>query len=242
MTALPSFYNFNDNRIRVAMIDSNPWFVATDVCNALGMSVYGGTSQWTRTVSDADKTNITKTQHPEIFSGSRAGSLTVLSEAGLYKLVMRSDKPEARAFQDWVTRDVLPAIRKDGAYVMGEEKVATGELSEEEFILKAVSILQAKVERLKEENKAQAKVIDQHLRFVTVDEFRSLNHLYLTHGEKIALGKAAVRHCDKHGLKVRKQQRTINRNSIYEREVTIREYPWDALVAASRSVGLPVSA
>ncbi len=43
-----------------------------------------------------------------------------VSESGLYKLIMRSDKPAARAFQDWVTRDVLPAIRKDGGYIMGE--------------------------------------------------------------------------------------------------------------------------
>ncbi|WP_417702493.1 Bro-N domain-containing protein [Pseudophaeobacter sp.] len=50
-------------------------------------------------------------------------------ERGLYKLVMHSDKPEAKAFQDWVTREVLPAIRKDGAYVMGEEKVRSGDLS-----------------------------------------------------------------------------------------------------------------
>ncbi|MGF7173554.1 BRO-N domain-containing protein [Azospirillum doebereinerae] len=41
-------------------------------------------------------------------------SLYTITESGLYKLVMRSDKPEARKFQDWVTRDVLPAIRKDG--------------------------------------------------------------------------------------------------------------------------------
>jgi phage regulator Rha-like protein len=44
----------------------------------------------------------------------------IVSESGLYKVLMRSDKPEAKAFQDWVTRDVLPAIRKDGAYVMGD--------------------------------------------------------------------------------------------------------------------------
>jgi prophage antirepressor-like protein len=49
--------------------------------------------------------------------GSRR--LVVISESGLYKLVMRSNKPEARKFQDWVTRDVLPAIRKDGGYIMG---------------------------------------------------------------------------------------------------------------------------
>lgn len=51
---------------------------------------------------------------------------------------MRSNKPEARAFQDWVTKVVLPAIRKDGAYVMGEEKVVTGEMTEDELVLKAI--------------------------------------------------------------------------------------------------------
>ncbi len=47
--------------------------------------------------------------------------LTLLSESGLYKIIMRSDKPIARPFQDWVAREDLPAIRKDGAYIMGEE-------------------------------------------------------------------------------------------------------------------------
>jgi prophage antirepressor-like protein len=56
--------------------------------------------------------------------------MVLVSEAGLYKLVMRSDKPEAKAFQDWVTGTVLPGIRKDGGYIKGEEKVATGDRSE----------------------------------------------------------------------------------------------------------------
>lgn len=46
------------------------------------------------------------------------GVITTISESGLYKLILRSDKPEAKAFQDWVTKVVLPAIRKDGGYVM----------------------------------------------------------------------------------------------------------------------------
>ena len=58
--------------------------------------------------------------------GFRGFGVLVLNESGLYKLVMRSNKPEAKAFQDWVTRVVLPDIRKDGAYLLGEEKVATG--------------------------------------------------------------------------------------------------------------------
>jgi len=45
----------------------------------------------------------------------------LITEAGLYRLIMRSDKPEARKFQDWVTREVLPAIRKTGGYLLNEE-------------------------------------------------------------------------------------------------------------------------
>lgn len=56
----------------------------------------------------------------------RAGRpMPVISESGLFKLTMRSDKLAAKRFQNWVTRTVLPAIRKDGMYVLGEEKVAT---------------------------------------------------------------------------------------------------------------------
>jgi prophage antirepressor-like protein len=58
-----------------------------------------------------------------------------ISESGFYKLIGRSDKPVARAFQDWVTREVLPAIEKDGGYIMGEEKVATGEMDDEDVAM-----------------------------------------------------------------------------------------------------------
>jgi prophage antirepressor-like protein len=51
----------------------------------------------------------------------------LISASGHYKLIMCSDKPEARKFQDWVTREVLPPIRKDGIYVAAEEKAKTGE-------------------------------------------------------------------------------------------------------------------
>lgn len=81
----------------------------------------------------------------------------IVSESGLYKLVMWSDKPQASPFQDWVTGTVMPAIRKDGGYIMGEEEVVSGELSEDEFVLKAMSILHGKVERLKLESVKQAQ-------------------------------------------------------------------------------------
>lgn len=60
-----------------------------------------------------------------------------ISESGLYKLIMCSNKPEAKTFQDWVTKIVIPSVRKDGGYIMGEEKVTTGEMTEDELILGA---------------------------------------------------------------------------------------------------------
>ena len=70
-------------------------------------------------------------EYRALFAGQyKVPSMTLISESGLYKLIMRSDKPQAKPFQDWVTKVVLPAIRKDGGYIAGEEKVATGEISD----------------------------------------------------------------------------------------------------------------
>ncbi|MET4634919.1 BRO-N domain-containing protein [Kaistia defluvii] len=83
---------------------------------------------------------------PELFPGSVARAV-LITESGLYKLVMRSDKPKAKEFQNWVTQVVLPSIRKDGGYVMGEEKLATGEMTEDQFILTAMRMMEDKVAR-----------------------------------------------------------------------------------------------
>ncbi|MCZ8181040.1 MAG: BRO family protein [Rhizobium sp.] len=104
-------------------IDGNPWFVAADVCEALGMDLSAGTSRWVAGVEGADKMRCKRSDLPQLFCGSRAPTINLLSEAGQYKMVMRSNKPDAEAFQDWIARDVLPAIRKDGMYVKGEEKI-----------------------------------------------------------------------------------------------------------------------
>lgn len=133
--------------IRVVEIDGNPWFVADDARKALGLTRFGGMYDHL----NADERRLCGRAALNLGKGRGA---YLISESGLYKLIMRSDKPQARAFQDWVTREVLPTIRKDGAYIMGEEKVRTGEMSEDEFILKAMTILQSKVERLTAERDA----------------------------------------------------------------------------------------
>ncbi len=130
--------------LRALSIDNEPWFVAKDICDALGLS---NPSNSLKGLDNSEK-------HTSAVGFGRGRRPLLINESGLYKLIMRSDKPEAQSFQKWVTQAVLPAIRKDGMYVKGEEKVLTGEMSMEEMTLKVLEGLQSKVSRLAAEKDA----------------------------------------------------------------------------------------
>lgn len=115
-----SLFNLNGHDVRVVELDGEPWFVGSDILYVL----YGrsdGISRVYDVVRHSEKRKV-KRAHLGMKPGRDA---VLLSESGLYKLVMRSDKPEARKFQDWVTREVLPSIRKHGGYVLRQENGAT---------------------------------------------------------------------------------------------------------------------
>jgi prophage antirepressor-like protein len=123
-SALTTF-DFNSNAIRVVTLDGAPGFVAADVCDVLGINRSAGRWQGLRALA-ADERVVVNRSTPHLAGGSAEGlfgyrqpSASLISESGLYKLVLRSDKPQAKPFQDWVTRVVLPAIRKDGGYMLG---------------------------------------------------------------------------------------------------------------------------
>ncbi|MCE1237989.1 MAG: hypothetical protein LWW93_16695 [Hyphomicrobiales bacterium] len=82
-----------------------------DVCRALSMDVSGGSTRYLMNLNQDEVARHRPTDGPK---GGRPNA--IITESGLYKLIMRSDKPQARPFQDWVTREVLPSIRKTGAY------------------------------------------------------------------------------------------------------------------------------
>jgi len=121
-------FGFNGMNLRTIDLDGQPWFVAADACRILGLSMYAGTQQHlSRLVSD-ERRVVRRTGGSTPTDETRGGLVwnrgeyvaTLISESGLYKLIMRSDKPDARAFQDWVTREVLPSIRKSGSYALAE--------------------------------------------------------------------------------------------------------------------------
>ncbi|QMV63051.1 BRO family protein [Pseudomonas berkeleyensis] len=140
-------FSFGLMDLRVIEQDGQPWFVLKDVCDALGLrpTPSNGSYQghYKRLAKDELSLAVVR-----LAPSNQTIRYKLVNESGLYKFVIRSDKPQAKAFQDWVTRVVLPAIRKDGAYVLGEEKVVTGEISEDELILRAMQAQQKKVERL----------------------------------------------------------------------------------------------
>lgn len=114
----PQCFNFGSHQIRVVVHGGEPWFMGSDVCKALGLRLYP--SQYTQRLSSDEKqvlylSHVLNTRLSQLFD-NKVPSVTLISESGLYKLVMRSDKPEAKRFQDWVTREVLPTIRKRGSY------------------------------------------------------------------------------------------------------------------------------
>lgn len=102
-------FDFEGNQVRTLEIENEPWFVGKDVAEILG---YSDTNQAIRKrVDDEDK--LTRR-----FDGSgQKRNMTIINESGLYSLILSSKMPNAKKFKHWVTSEVLPAIRKHGAYM-----------------------------------------------------------------------------------------------------------------------------
>lgn len=103
------FQNAEFGEIRVINQNGEPWFVAKDICDSLGLS------QVSRAVSSLDNDEKNTLTISKGIKGNP--NKVVISESGFYKLSMKSRKPEAKKFQRWVTHEVLPSIRKHGGYL-----------------------------------------------------------------------------------------------------------------------------
>lgn len=104
-------FNYNGSEVRTIQKDGEPWWVLKDVCGILGISKYRDTASRL----DEDERGSVRVDTP---GGEQ--EMTVVNESGLYNVILRSDKPEAKPFRKWVTSEVLPSIRKHGAYMTPE--------------------------------------------------------------------------------------------------------------------------
>ena len=127
------FENSGLGSVRVVMHNGEPWFVAKDVCDCLELT---NTAQ-TISYLDDDEKGVTTNYTP----GGKQ-EMSMISEAGLYSLILRSRKPEAKAFKRWVTHDILPSIRKTGSY-SAPSAPAKAEISVQSEVECALLILKA---------------------------------------------------------------------------------------------------
>ncbi len=108
-------FKFEKIAVRVEMIGDEPWFVAKDVCDALGLG------NITKAVSSLDDDELTLLK---VRTGGQDREMNVINESGLYSLILRSNKPQAKKFKKWVTSEVLPSIRRHGHYnVVSETQI-----------------------------------------------------------------------------------------------------------------------
>lgn len=135
MNELKIFQNSEFGEIRTITKNNEPWFVAIDVCNALDLK------NPTVSVGRLDEDEVTKFN-----LGGLSGESNIVSEYGLYNLILASRKKEAKKFKRWITHEVIPTIRKHGAYMSSE--VIEKTLSDPDYLIRlATNLKEEKAKR-----------------------------------------------------------------------------------------------
>lgn len=97
-------FNFEQNEVRTLQINNQPYFVLADVCRVLEIK------------NPTDVSKRLDNDERARFNLGRQGKATIINESGLYAVILRSDKPQAKQFRKWITSEVLPTLRKTGTY------------------------------------------------------------------------------------------------------------------------------
>ncbi|MCR8687331.1 BRO family protein [Lactococcus petauri] len=141
-------FNFNNLQVRTVLIKNEPWFVAKDVADILGYQ--NGSRDVNRHVDEEDLQNYTDK------SSGQGRRIKIINESGLYALIIGSKKKDARKFKRWITHEVLPTIRKHGAY-MTDTKLEEALLNPDTLINLATQLKQER------EEKAQLRALNSTL-------------------------------------------------------------------------------
>lgn len=125
-----------------------PWFVAKDVCDILGIA----TNHLREEGRGLDSDEVASLPNWE----GKGSAPLIINEPGLYKLIMRSRKPEAKAFQRWVTHEVLPSIRKHGGYMLGQER-----MTPEQMLAASMRWLESRIREQEETIASQSAQLEE---------------------------------------------------------------------------------
>ena len=133
MNDLKIYENKEFGEIRTVNIDGEPWFVGVDIATALGYS--NTRDAIAKHIDNEDKATVA------IHDGRQKRNITAINESGLYSLILSSELPSAKAFKRWVTSEVLPSIRKNGGYIVGQDT-----MTDDELMARALQVAQNKIQ------------------------------------------------------------------------------------------------
>jgi prophage antirepressor-like protein len=152
-------FDFEDWKVRIVEKDGQPWWVAKDVCDVLGLT---NPTEAIKPLDDDEKMGLRNSEVAPLL-GLEANitlypqGLNVISESGLYTLITRSNKPEARRFRKWVTSEVLPSVHRHGGYLTGRKIEEV--LSDPDTLIRLARNLKAEREKRRA---LEAKVDEDH--------------------------------------------------------------------------------
>ena len=144
-----TIFKYHGKEVRTIQKDGEPWWVLKDVCEVLGLS---SPHKVFERLDDDEKG---RNQIPTL-GGEQ--EMTVVNESGLYNVILRSDKPEAKPFRKWVTSEVLPSIRKNGGYIANQENLTPEQIVANALIV-AQNIISQKDKQI-EQMKPKAEFFD----------------------------------------------------------------------------------
>jgi prophage antirepressor-like protein len=179
-------FNFNNDEVQVVINDKNePMFVATDICAALGLT---NTTEALRSLDEDEKLP------SELLRAGRLRNVNMITESGLYSLVLRSNKPQAKVFKKWITSEVLPSIRRHGMYA--NKQTVEEMLENPDILIQTLQTLKKEREE-KERLLIQNELQDKQLKISApkveyYDEVLQSNSTYNTNQIAKELGMSAV--------------------------------------------------
>lgn len=145
---------YGGEQLRTVQREDGLWWVLRDVCRVLNI----GNVTDTKKRLDPDEVDLTDL----IDSMGRVQATTIINEPGLYSVILRSDKPEAKEFKHWVTHEVLPSIRRTGGYIAGQKELSPDELMAKALLVaqKTLADREAQISNLTVQNQIMAPKAD----------------------------------------------------------------------------------
>ncbi|WP_419882759.1 BRO family protein [Peribacillus sp. B-H-3] len=176
MNELQRLFEFRGQELRIVEQEKEPWFVAKDVADILGIK----NSRDTLSRLDEDEKDVVSADTP----GGRQ-QMTIISESGLYAFVLSSRKQEANDFKRWIRKEVLPSIRKNGVY-LGSNVIPLNDKQSLVALMKLSAITAEETEELK-------LVTNDHSKKIQQLETKVEEQITLDYGEQRRLQKGVAR-------------------------------------------------